>query len=121
MRRNKGRKNRAFMGKSRTAGRERVVTCGRGICRPSILLPPSATLSYHKKVTNLAKGRLDHDPRGRHINELGRVCKTIVWARCWYETRRFDRQAMGTFGATPTTQKAQKRSSERGSSPHPKR
>jgi hypothetical protein len=39
----------------RRAGRDRVVTRGRGICLPSVLLPPSATTSYHKKVTSVAK------------------------------------------------------------------
>src|SRR5215208_5395756 len=38
-----------------SAGRDRVVTRGRGICLPSILLPPSAPTSYHKKVTSVAK------------------------------------------------------------------
>ena len=40
---------------SRTAGRDRVATRGRGICLPSVLLPPSAPTSYHKKVTSVAK------------------------------------------------------------------
>ena len=55
---------------SRTAGRDRVATRGRGICLPSFLLPPSATTSYHNKVTNIAKSHLDHEPRGLHIDEL---------------------------------------------------
>src|SRR5215204_4771077 len=38
-----------------SAGRDRVVTRGRGICLPSVLLPPSAPTSYHKKVTSVAK------------------------------------------------------------------
>src|SRR5215207_8278762 len=39
----------------RAAGRDRVVTRGRGLCLPSVLLPPSAPTSYHKKVTSVAK------------------------------------------------------------------
>src|SRR5215204_3696543 len=38
-----------------SAGRDRVVTRGRGLCLPSVLLPPSAPTSYHKKVTSVAK------------------------------------------------------------------
>jgi hypothetical protein len=41
----------------KAAGRDRVVTRGRGICLPSVLLPPSATTSYHKKVISVAKER----------------------------------------------------------------
>lgn len=53
---------------------------------------------------------------------LGRVCKTLVWARCRYGTRRFDRRAMETFGAAPTTQQAEKEALRIPiSSPHPKR
>jgi len=32
----------------------------------------------------------------------------MMWARCLYGTRRFERQAMGTFEATPATSKALK-------------
>lgn len=39
----------------RAAGRERVVTRGRGFCRPTVLLPPLETPSYHKKVTNISR------------------------------------------------------------------
>ena len=38
----------------KAAGRERVVTRGRGICRPTVLLPPLETPSYHNKVTNVS-------------------------------------------------------------------
>src|SRR5215217_821950 len=52
---------------------------------------------------------------------LGRVCKTLVRERSWHDTRRFDRQSMGTFGATPAPKEAPKRPSQRRSSPYHKR
>jgi len=52
----------------RRAGRDRVVTRGRGICLPSVLLPPSATTCYHKKVTSVAKGQ--RGMRGFSFREL---------------------------------------------------
>src|SRR5215203_1278249 len=38
----------------KAAGRERIVTRGRGVCRPSVLLPPPVSQSYHIKVTNVS-------------------------------------------------------------------
>jgi hypothetical protein len=38
----------------KAAGRERVVTRGRGTCHPSVLLPPREITSYHKKVTGVS-------------------------------------------------------------------
>jgi hypothetical protein len=52
---------------------------------------------------------------------LGPVCKTMMRERLWHETRRFDRQPMGTLGATPTTSKARKGPPQCRSSPYRKR
>ena len=52
---------------------------------------------------------------------LGSVCKTMVRERLWYGTRRFDRQSMETFGATPAPKKASKGPSQRRSSAYHKR
>src|SRR5215212_2443258 len=45
------------------AGRERVATRGRGPCRPTVLLPPPVTTSYHKKVTSVSKLKAGHERR----------------------------------------------------------
>ena len=47
------------LGQEKAAGRERVVTRGRGACRPSVLLPPPVTASYHRKVTSVTFCRKD--------------------------------------------------------------
>src|SRR5215218_3819500 len=60
-------------------------------------------------------------PRRSPDHALGRVCKTLVRERSWHDTRRFDRQSMGTFGATPAPKEAPKRPSQRRSSPYHKR
>src|SRR5215210_7404116 len=45
------------------AGRERVATRGRGPCRPTVLLPPPVTPSYHKKVTSVSNFKAGHERR----------------------------------------------------------
>src|SRR5215208_7337768 len=55
----------ASRSKKEAAGRERVATRGRGPCRPTVLLPPPVTPSYHKKVTSVSKLEAGHERRRR--------------------------------------------------------
>ena len=52
---------------------------------------------------------------------LGSVCKTLVRERLWHGTRRFDRQTVGTLGATPAPSEAKKGPSQCRSSAYHKR
>src|SRR5215213_10532465 len=60
-------------------------------------------------------------PRRSPDHALGRVCKTLMRERSWHDTRRFDRQSMGTLGATPAPKEAPEGSSECRSSAYHKR
>jgi hypothetical protein len=95
-----------------------------GLQDPSVLCCPvgDAICRFIRKQLNTWKRlRPPNRRRGSLRGCLGGVCKTLVRERCWHDTRRFDRQTVGTSKATPAAPKAREGPSECRSSAYHKR